>query len=147
MRRLYLRKGVLLILCLVLMVSAGVSFYRSRHLKEPVVLGPGVSGVKKLSSYFSGIEGTVNDSNVYFLEGSEAGGTILILGGTHPEEPAVSVHIALFHRLSYIVAQFCDLHFILEIATLSRMPRSLAMTSAQSPVPSLDEYRITNVEY
>lgn len=71
-----------------LMVFAGISFYKSRHLKEPVVLGPGVTQVKKLSSYFSKLEGSINDANVYVLEGREPGGTILILGGSHPEEPA-----------------------------------------------------------
>jgi len=73
---------------LIVFILAGFSFYRSRHLREPVVLGPGVSQVKKLSDYFSGIKNSINDVNVYVLEGSEPGGTILILGGTHPEEPA-----------------------------------------------------------
>ncbi|NIN92816.1 succinylglutamate desuccinylase, partial [bacterium] len=83
----YLRKFTLIALGLVLMVLAGVSFYESRHLKEPVVLSQGVAQVKKLSDYFPGIKGTINDSNIYVLEGTKPGGTILILGGTHPEEP------------------------------------------------------------
>lgn len=73
---------------LVFLVFAGISFYKIRHLKEPVVLGPGVTQVKKLSTYFPKIKGSINDANIYFLEGSEPGGTILILGGSHPEEPA-----------------------------------------------------------
>jgi hypothetical protein len=84
---LYLRKFTLIAVGLVLMAFAGVSFYESRHLKEPVVLSRGVTQVKKLSDYFSGIKGTINDSNIYVLEGVKPGGTILILGGTHPEEP------------------------------------------------------------
>ncbi len=84
---LYLRKFILIALGLVLMVFAGISFYESRHLKEPVVLSQGVTQVKKLSDYFRGIRGTINDSNIYVLEGAKPGGTILILGGTHPEEP------------------------------------------------------------
>ena len=84
---LYLRKFMLIALGLVLMVFAGVSFYESRHLKEPVVLSQGVTQVKKLSDYFPGIKGTINDSYVYVLEGAKPGGIILILGGTHPEEP------------------------------------------------------------
>jgi predicted deacylase len=84
---LYLRKFILIALGLVLMAFAGVSFYESRHLKEPVVLSQGVTQVKKLSDYFPGIKGTINDSNIYVLEGTKPGGTILILGGTHPEEP------------------------------------------------------------
>jgi len=70
------------------MVFAGISFYKSRYLKEPVVLGPGVTQVKRLSAYFPKIKGSINDANVYILKGSEPGGTILILGGSHPEEPA-----------------------------------------------------------
>jgi len=84
---LYLRKFILITLGLVLIVFAGVSFYESRHLKEPVVLSRGVTQVKKLSDYFRDIRGTINDSYVYVLEGAKPGGTILILGGTHPEEP------------------------------------------------------------
>ena len=57
----YLRKGILIAAGLVLMISSGVSFYKSRNLQEPVVLGPGVTGVKKLSSYFSDLESTFND--------------------------------------------------------------------------------------
>lgn len=82
------RKAGFLLLGAALMLFAGLSFYRSRHLKEPVVLGPSVTEVKKLSEYFEPLEGTINDANVYVLEGQEPGGTVLILGGTHPEEPA-----------------------------------------------------------
>ncbi len=83
-----LRKAGFLLLGAALMLLAGLSFYNSRHLKEPVVLGPSVTEVKKLSDYFEGLEGTINDANVYVLEGQEPGGSVLILGGTHPEEPA-----------------------------------------------------------
>jgi hypothetical protein len=69
-------------------VLAGAEFYRHRHLGEPVVLGPGVGRVKKLGEYHAPLRGTVNDLNVYVLEGREPGGAVLVLGGTHPEEPA-----------------------------------------------------------
>jgi len=72
---------------LVLAVFSGLSFYRSRHLQEPVVIGTGVTQVKKLSEYFPAIKGSTNDENVYVLEGAKKGGAILILGGSHPEEP------------------------------------------------------------
>jgi hypothetical protein len=83
-----LRKTIFMCLGAALMVFAGISFYKSRHLREPVVLGPGVTQVKKLSDYFSGIRGSINDSNVYILEGEKPGGAVLVLGGVHPEEPA-----------------------------------------------------------
>jgi predicted deacylase len=72
----------------VLAAFAGLSFYRSRHLREPVVPAPSLARVTKLSEYFPGLKGSVNDANIYILEGKEPGGAVLILGGTHPEEPA-----------------------------------------------------------
>jgi len=92
----YPRKITIMALGLTLMLFAGVSFYKSRHLKEPVAISPGVTQVKTLSDYFSGIKGTINDANVYVLEGLKPGGTILILGGTHPEEPAARLAAWIF---------------------------------------------------
>jgi hypothetical protein len=81
------RKIVIGALGLWLLVASGRSFYQSRRLPEPVVLGPGVTDVKRLSEYFPRLKGSANDCNVYILEGKEPGGTILLLGGSHPEEP------------------------------------------------------------
>jgi predicted deacylase len=82
------RKALFAFIGAVLIVFAGKSFYGSRHLKEPVVAGPGVTMVRKLSESFQGIKGSVNDANVYVLEGKKPGGSVLLLGGSHPEEPA-----------------------------------------------------------
>lgn len=83
-----LRKSIIILLGLVLAVFSGLSFYRSRHLKEAVVDGPSVAQVKTLGDYFAPLKGTANDANVYILEGPKPGGTVLVLGGSHPEEPA-----------------------------------------------------------
>jgi len=91
-----LRKTVFGLAGVALMLFAGISFYRIRHLKEPVVLGPGVTQVKKLSEYFKGIKGTINDSYVYILEGKNPGGTVLVIGGSHPEEPAARLAAWIF---------------------------------------------------
>jgi predicted deacylase len=91
-----IRKLVLSAAGLVLLVLSGMSFYQSRHLKEPVVLGIGVTQVEKLSKYFAPIGGTANDCNIYVLEGKEPGATLCILGGTHPEEPAGRLAAWLF---------------------------------------------------
>jgi len=82
------RKIAVAALGAVLAVFAGLSFHRSRHLREPVVPGPAFARVATLGDYFAPVKGTVNDANVYILEGKEPGGTVLLLGGTHPEEPA-----------------------------------------------------------
>jgi hypothetical protein len=90
------RKMIIAALGLVFLGFAGLSFFQSRHLQEPVVLSPGVSEVKRLSDYFPGIDGTVNDSSVYVCEGKREGGTFLLLGGTHPEEPAARLAAWIF---------------------------------------------------
>jgi predicted deacylase len=82
------RKILILALGSVLAVFAGREFRRIRTLPEPVVLGPGVTQVKPLSDYFAGLKSTVNDCNVYVLEGREPGGAVLVMGGSHPEEPS-----------------------------------------------------------
>jgi hypothetical protein len=95
-RQVFFRKTMILAAGLILMFFAGQSFYLSRHLEEPVVLGPAVSEVKKLSDYFEAIRGSINDANIYILEGRNPGGTILLLGGTHPEEPAARLTAWIF---------------------------------------------------
>lgn len=83
-----LRKLLFASLGLVLLALSGLSFHSSRTLEESVVLSDGVTEVKTLGDYFEGIKGTVNDCNVYVLEGENPGGTVFVMGGTHPEEPA-----------------------------------------------------------
>jgi predicted deacylase len=83
-----LRKAILGGLALVFLAASGASFYAQRRLAEPVVLGPGVTRVARLSSYGASLAGTANDINLYVLEGREPGGTVLVFGGTHAEEPA-----------------------------------------------------------
>jgi hypothetical protein len=97
-----LRKTIIAAFGLVLLAFAGISFFRSRHLREPVVLSPGVSEVKRLSDYFPGIKGTVNDSFVYILEGEKEGGAFLLLGGTHPEEPAARLAAWIFVENAHV---------------------------------------------
>jgi hypothetical protein len=49
----------------------------------------------RLSAYFPRLEGTPGDTAVYVFEGTQPGGRILVLGGTHPNEPAGGVAAVL----------------------------------------------------
>lgn len=62
----------------------------------PIYPGSGVTSQGRLSDYFPDLAGTAADTDVYFLEGTEKGGTALILGGTHPNEPASSLTAITF---------------------------------------------------
>jgi len=65
--------------------------FRAMWSDPPIYPGPGVTRQARLGDYFPGLAGTAADTDVYFLEGAEAGGTALVLGGTHPNEPASSL--------------------------------------------------------
>ena len=41
-----------------------------------------------LSDWYPGLEGTAGDTEVYVLEGEQEGDSMLVLGGTHPNEPS-----------------------------------------------------------
>ena len=76
-----------------LLISLLLSFFSARmFLKmrqaESIVPGEGVSHVGLLSDYFPGIKNTRGDTEVFILEGDFPGGAAVILGGTHPNEPA-----------------------------------------------------------
>jgi len=90
------RKIAFSLVGLLLLIVSGLSFYESRHLKEPVAVSDGLTTVVRLSTYFSALEGTANDCNLYVFEGKEPGATICILGGTHPEDPAGRLAAWLF---------------------------------------------------
>ena len=75
-------------LVFLLMVAAAIPFYRHRHFQVPVVAGPGVTKVIKLSQFLPNLKGTAADTDVFYLEGKEPGGKALVMAGTHSNEPA-----------------------------------------------------------
>ncbi len=84
-----------LVVALAVTVISGISFIQAREVPDPIP-GPGVTSVERLSKYFPGIEGTNADTNVYVMEGSQPGGKMLILGGTHGNEPSGYMSAILF---------------------------------------------------
>ena len=69
---------------LVVTLSAA-SIFRSMQEPEPIVAGPGVTAQRMLSATEPSLAGGPGDTPVFELAGA-AGGTMLILGGTHPQE-------------------------------------------------------------
>lgn len=82
---------------LLLLAVVGVILLFTSHdflamrVDPPIYPGPGVTQMVRLSDYSQAIAGTAADTDVYLLEGDEEGGTVLLLGGTHPNEPAASL--------------------------------------------------------
>jgi len=77
-----------LLLAIIVVVWGANRSFESMYRPDPVIKGVGVVRQTLLSEYFFALRGTPGDTEVYVL-GQEAsgGGTVLVLGGTHPNEP------------------------------------------------------------
>lgn len=80
-------------ICLLIIVAI-VAFFGVRQLREwrqldeTVVVSESFTKRVLLSEYFPGLKGTMGDTFVYLYDSGVPGGSLLILGGTHPYEPA-----------------------------------------------------------
>ncbi|HEX2695289.1 MAG TPA: succinylglutamate desuccinylase [Acidobacteriota bacterium] len=88
MKRERLTKGLMVAAFAALLVLGGAPLARHRHFEVPIVLGPGVTRVAHLSDLCRSLKGTMGDTAIYVLEGSEPGGKAVIMSGTHANEPA-----------------------------------------------------------
>ena len=89
-------KIILIVVLVVFMILAGIPLYQQRNFEEKIITGDSVVDVFKLSKYFEPLEGTVQDTNVYELKGEEPGGKVLIIAGTHENEPSAMTFAFLF---------------------------------------------------
>ena len=89
-------KSMLLGAITAIMITGGIQLFKHRHYMMPIVAGPGVTKIIKLSEFTTGLKGTMADTNVYFLEGKEEGGKILIMANTHANEPAALLASLIF---------------------------------------------------
>lgn len=81
-------QAALVIAGVVAAVMAVVPGFRRMHEPDDIVPGPGVTSSGRLSAYHAALAGTDGDTPVFDLRGSEPGGTVVVLGGTHADEPA-----------------------------------------------------------
>jgi hypothetical protein len=72
----------------VLIAAFAGRIFAAMHEPEPIYPGPGVTKTDRLGSYFPDIAGGPGDTPVFVLDGREPGGTLVLLGGTHPQEVA-----------------------------------------------------------
>ena len=96
MSRIWIMKFIFIIIISVVMIISGIQFYQHRHFQLPIVAGSGVTRVTRLSEYCESLQGTMADTYVFFLEGKEPGGKVLIMGNTHSNEPAALLTALVF---------------------------------------------------
>lgn len=79
-------RGAVLLAAAAAVAWAAGAIFLAMHAREPVYPGPGVTQVRTLGDYAPAVRGTPADTAVYVMEGSEPGPTLLLFGGTHPQE-------------------------------------------------------------
>jgi len=62
--------------------------FLSLHQEDLIIPSSGLSQQLRLSHYLPTLANTPGNTRVFLFEGKEKGGNVLILGGTHPNEPA-----------------------------------------------------------
>jgi hypothetical protein len=90
-RKSFLRGLAFLMVGAAIAASAG-RIFAAMHEPEPIYPGPGVIKHAMLRDYFPALAGGAGDGPVFVLEGEQPGGTLILLGGTHPQE--VAGHVA-----------------------------------------------------
>jgi hypothetical protein len=85
-----------LLACVALVLGLVVPGDRAMHTLERIRKGPGVTRIALLSDWFGALKGTHADTEVYVLDSGKPGGSALVLGGTHPNEPAGFMTAMLF---------------------------------------------------
>jgi hypothetical protein len=87
-RGLAARRIALLVAAAAVMVAGTREIGELRAYRESVVASEALTRQVPLSTYFDGIRGTLMDAPVYVFDSGVPGGSVLILAGTHPYEPA-----------------------------------------------------------
>ncbi|MCX6550400.1 MAG: succinylglutamate desuccinylase/aspartoacylase family protein [Acidobacteria bacterium] len=82
------RRIALLVAVAVLMVVGTKDIRELRAYRESVVVSQALTKQVPLSTYFDGIRDTPMDAPVYVFDSGVPGGSVLLLAGTHPYEPA-----------------------------------------------------------
>ncbi|MEN8194556.1 MAG: succinylglutamate desuccinylase/aspartoacylase family protein [Bacteroidota bacterium] len=76
------------ILIAVIIIFISAKEFLNQHEALPLYPSEGLTKIEKLSKYNPNLEGSNGDTDIYIFEGERSGGKTLILGGTHPNEPA-----------------------------------------------------------
>ena len=111
-----------------------MNFYAKRHFVEDIRQGAGVTVVFKLSRYNENLAGTIADTDVYVLKGEKEGGSLLLLGGTHPSEPAGHMAAIVFEE--NVKVEQGTVYVIPNINNSSGRTRTFTPTHPARPCPA-----------
>lgn len=93
----YIVTGAILVVAIVIAVISGIQFSKFRHYETKFVVREDVvTRIEKFSKYSPKLKGTEGDSNIYVIDSGVPGPSILIIGGTHPNEPSGQLAATIF---------------------------------------------------
>lgn len=127
--------GILLALALVACFVSGRAFSENKEF-DLVVPAPGFEK-RMLSDYFAGLKGHPMDTPVYVQNGEEEGSSVMILGGTHPNEPAGYISAVLMLENAKVTKGRL---FIVPFANISGFNNTLA----QEASPTSMNFRLSD---
>ena len=117
MERHHVAAFCLLVVVAIVCTLSGREFL-TMYEPDEIIPGPGVTKVDNLSSYFGALAGTTADTKIYVLNSGKPGATALVLGGTHPNEPAgfmtavvLTEHVSVREGRLIVVPQVCSSGF------------------------------------
>ncbi|MFH2036772.1 MAG: succinylglutamate desuccinylase [Candidatus Zixiibacteriota bacterium] len=87
MQRNHITAIVILIIALTVSGIAANEFLQM-HQSDLLIPSPSLTRIGSLGDYFAKIKGGHGDTPIYYFESGKPGATVLLLGGTHPNEPA-----------------------------------------------------------
>lgn len=93
------RRTQISILLFIVVLAIAIPGLASGPVSHDIRPGHGVTELRWLSDYFPALAGTTGDTPIYVMRGEEEGDSLLLLGGTHPNEIAtVMASILLVER-------------------------------------------------
>ncbi|MCL2093715.1 MAG: succinylglutamate desuccinylase [Treponema sp.] len=104
---------IIISVCLLAIVILSSIEFLAHRQPEEIIPGPGVTEIRMLSEWLPSLRGTRGDTEVYILRGSRPGGSIIVLGGNHPNEPG-----------GYLSAVLLVENAVVDQGTLYVLPRS-----------------------
>jgi hypothetical protein len=111
--------AVVLLIAVALVCALAAREFMSMYRPDEIIPGPGVKSVGALSKYLGNLAGTNSDATVYYLDSGKPGATVLVLGGTHPNEPAgfmtavvLTEHVSVTEGRLIVIPQACASGFI-----------------------------------
>jgi hypothetical protein len=128
-------KGNKLTACLLLALAVGIGFSVTQEFqassREDVVVPAAGFEKKMLSDYFGGLKGSPMDTSVFVQNGPEPGGSVLILGGTHPNEPSGYMSAVVFLENARVERGRL---FVIPFANMSGFSNTLAQEASPNRI-------------